>query len=184
MCCLQKSHRCSQSTAGNEAARDALGGLGGLNPAFIIGLDTTATVGQLFFIKKKEVAQHPSRSTLSMTSSFIPSSCLPLCSFPAASETKDRIWMWDGLSITVEMAGGGGGGGGVRIPSADLLQDLWRPSAACFSLAPQQFSTETRDTGMQCDSLLTTGLMLNLSCVRFQDGKGYWPSLCNFIHFQ
>lgn len=176
VCCLQQSHRCSQSRAGNEAAQDAPLGPGDLNPAFIIGLGTTATVGQLFFIKKKEAAQHPSRSTLSMTSSFIPSSCLPLWIFPAASETKDRIWMWNGFNITVEIWGE------VRIPS--LLQDSWRPSAACFSPAPQQSSTETRDSGMQCDNLLMTGLMFNLSCVRSQDGEGYWPSLRNFIPFQ
>lgn len=135
-------------------------------------------MGQLFFMKKKEATQHPPRNTLSTTSSFIPSSCLPLCTFPAARQTKGRIWTWNGLNITVEM------GGGVRIPSPDLLQDWWRPSAACFSPAPQQSPTETRGTGMQCESLLMTGLMLKLSCVRSPDGKGYWPSLFNFIHFQ
>lgn len=121
--------------------RETLLGWGDLNPAFIIVLDTTATVGQLFLIKKKKATQHPSRNTLSTTSSFIPSSCLPLCTFPAASETK-------GLNITVEMRSG------VWILSPYPLQGLWRPLTACFFPAPQQ--PETRDTGMQCDSLLMT----------------------------
>lgn len=63
------------------------------------------------------------------------------------------------------------GGGPDSLPTARLM--AWRPSAACFSPAPQQSSTETRDTGMQCDNLLMTGLMFNLSCVRSQDGEGY-----------
>lgn len=105
--CAQQSQRCSPSTAGHEAAWDALPGLGDLNPAFIIGLETTTTVGQLFFIKKKEAAQHSSRNTVSMTNSFIPSSCLPLCAFPTASEKKDRILMWKWLKCCSGKGGWG-----------------------------------------------------------------------------
>lgn len=149
-----------------------------LNPAFIIELDTTATVGQLFFIKKKETAQHPSRNTLSMTSLFIPSSCLPLSAFPAASETKERIWMWNGLNITVEIVGG------VQIPSSICCKTWARPSrplAVCFSSAPQQSPAETRGC-MQCNSLLMTRLISAVWDLRL--GRANWPSLCNFIHFQ
>lgn len=102
VCCAQQSHRCSPSTAGHEAAWDALLGLGDLNPVFIIELDTTTTVGQLFFIKNKEAAQHSSRNTLIMTNLCIPSSCLLLCTFPTASEKKDRIWMWKWLKCHSE----------------------------------------------------------------------------------
>lgn len=175
VCCVQQSRGCSPSTAGHEAVWDALLGLGDLNPAFIIGLDTTTTVGQLFCIKKKEAAQHSSRNTLSMTNSFIPSSCLPLCTFPTASEKK-RIWMWKRLKCY------SGSGGWVldSLPSQIYCKNF------CFSPAPLQCSAESRDTSVQCDNLLMPGLVLNLICRRLQSGKSYWPSLpnvINFIHF-
>lgn len=48
-CWAQQSQRCSPPTAGHQAAWGALLGLGDLNPAFITGLDTATTVGQLVF---------------------------------------------------------------------------------------------------------------------------------------
>lgn len=141
---------------------------GRLQSSFILGLDTTATVGQLFFIKKKEVAQHPFRSTLSMTSSFIPSSCLLLCSFP---EAWTLLWKW-----------------GTRV--AGFLPQIKcktcvRPSATHFSPAPQMPSTETRDTRTHSDTPLLTEITWNLSWMRFLGRNAYRASsICNFAHFQ